>query len=109
MIPNLFPIFMTLSIMGLLDIPLDVATIMIASVVMGIAVDDKGRIFVVDSGLRQILVFTYDGHHIGSVGPGLMNIGREFSEPVDLVINKNMMYVLDRSLSHIYIFRIDIE
>lgn len=40
MIPNLFPIAMTLGFMGLMDIPLDVCTIMIASVTMGIAVDD---------------------------------------------------------------------
>lgn len=40
MIPNVFPIMMTLGFMGWFDIPLDVATIMIASVVIGIAVDD---------------------------------------------------------------------
>ena len=40
MIPNIFPIVMTLSIMGWMGIPLDVATIMIASIVLGIAVDD---------------------------------------------------------------------
>jgi len=40
MIPNLFPIMMTMGVMGWFNIPLDVATIMIASVVIGIAVDD---------------------------------------------------------------------
>ena len=40
MIPNLFPIGITLGIMGWYDIPLDVSTIMIASVTIGIAVDD---------------------------------------------------------------------
>jgi len=40
MIPNLFPIVMTLGLMGWLGIPLDVATTMIASVTIGIAVDD---------------------------------------------------------------------
>ncbi|MCP4136940.1 MAG: RND family transporter [bacterium] len=40
MIPNLFPIFLTLGLMGWLGIPLDVTTIMIASTVLGIAVDD---------------------------------------------------------------------
>jgi len=39
-IPNIFPIFLTLGIMGWLNIPLDISTIMIASVVIGIAVDD---------------------------------------------------------------------
>lgn len=40
MIPNLFPILTTLGIMGLYDIPLNVTNIMIASVTIGIAVDD---------------------------------------------------------------------
>lgn len=40
MIPNMFPIGVTLGIMGWFNIPLDVSTIMIASVTIGIAVDD---------------------------------------------------------------------
>lgn len=40
MIPNLFPIIMTLGLMGWTGIALDVATTMIASVTIGIAVDD---------------------------------------------------------------------
>ena len=41
MVPNLFPIVLTLGLMGWAGIPLDVATIMIASVTIGIAVDDS--------------------------------------------------------------------
>jgi uncharacterized protein len=40
MIPNIFPIFITLGVMGVLDIPFDVATVMIGSVTLGIVVDD---------------------------------------------------------------------
>lgn len=40
MIPNLVPIVITLGVMGFLKISLDVATIMIASVAIGISVDD---------------------------------------------------------------------
>lgn len=40
MVPNLFPIVITLGVMGWFGIPLDVATTMIASVTIGIAVDD---------------------------------------------------------------------
>ena len=40
MIPNLFPICITLGIMGWFGIPLDVVTVMIASIIIGIAVDD---------------------------------------------------------------------
>ncbi|MBI5551839.1 MAG: MMPL family transporter [Desulfobacterales bacterium] len=38
--PNLFPILGTFGLMGFLDIPLDVSTVMIASITIGIAVDD---------------------------------------------------------------------
>ncbi len=38
--PNLFPIFLTLGVMGVFNIPFDVATIMIGSVTLGIVVDD---------------------------------------------------------------------
>ncbi len=40
MVPNLFPIVVTLGIMGWQNIPLDVSTIMIANVTIGIAIDD---------------------------------------------------------------------
>ena len=40
MIPNLLPVVATLGVMGWLDIPLDVSTIMIGAIVIGIAVDD---------------------------------------------------------------------
>ncbi|MEO1912552.1 MAG: MMPL family transporter, partial [Myxococcales bacterium] len=40
MIPNLTPILLTLGIMGWADIPLDVFTLLIGSVAMGLAVDD---------------------------------------------------------------------
>ncbi|MCP4138251.1 MAG: RND family transporter [bacterium] len=40
MFPNLFPIVLTLGIMGWTGIPLDVTTIMIAGITMGLAVDD---------------------------------------------------------------------
>ena len=40
MIPNIFPIALTLGFMGWFNIPMDVATVMIASITIGIAVDD---------------------------------------------------------------------
>lgn len=40
MIPNILPIFATLAIMGYLDLNLDAATVMIAGIALGIAVDD---------------------------------------------------------------------
>ncbi len=40
MVPNLLPAFFTFGLMGLLDIPLDTDTLIIAPLIIGIAVDD---------------------------------------------------------------------
>lgn len=40
MIPNLLPVLTTLGIMGWLDVELDVATVLIAAISLGIAIDD---------------------------------------------------------------------
>jgi predicted RND superfamily exporter protein len=40
MIPNLVPVYLTLCVMGWLGIPLNMSTLMIGSIVIGVAVDD---------------------------------------------------------------------
>lgn len=40
MLPNLWPVLGVVGVMGWLGVPLDVATVMVASVVLGLAVDD---------------------------------------------------------------------
>ena len=40
MVPNLLPVLMTVGLMGVLDIPIDGSTLMIASVALGLCVDD---------------------------------------------------------------------
>jgi predicted RND superfamily exporter protein len=40
MVPNLIPVWMVLGLMGLLDIPLDNSSLMIGSIIIGLAVDD---------------------------------------------------------------------
>ncbi len=46
MVPNVFPVIFSIGIMGLLKIPLDYSTIMIAPMIIGIAVDDTVHYFV---------------------------------------------------------------
>lgn len=46
MIPNMFPLFIIGGLMGLLQINLDIMTIMIAPMVIGIAVDDTVHFFI---------------------------------------------------------------
>ncbi len=66
MIPNLFPIFLTIGFMGWLNIPMNTVTVMIASVALGIAVDDTIHFLVwfkrnVSTGLdiKSSLLMTY--------------------------------------------------
>jgi len=40
MIPNLFPIILTMGVMGFMDFPLDMFTMLIGSIAIGLAVDD---------------------------------------------------------------------
>ncbi len=40
MVPNLIPVFMVIGLMGWLDIPLDASTLMVGSIIIGLAVDD---------------------------------------------------------------------
>ncbi len=40
MIPNLIPIYLTLSLMGAAEIPLDASTLLVGGILLGIAVDD---------------------------------------------------------------------
>lgn len=40
LVPNLWPVALVLGLMGWLEIPLDIATVMVAAVILGLAVDD---------------------------------------------------------------------
>lgn len=40
MIPNLFPIFLTMGVMGWFDVPMDLFTMLVGSIAIGLAVDD---------------------------------------------------------------------
>ena len=44
MVPNLLPAMMTLGLMGFLGVPLDLATVLIAGIVLGISVNDTSHI-----------------------------------------------------------------
>ena len=46
MIPNVFPVVIAMGLMGLLDVSLDMMTVMIAPMIIGIAVDDTVHYFV---------------------------------------------------------------
>ncbi len=71
MIPNLIPVTVTLGVMGYLDIRLDVATIMIASVAIGISVDDTIHFL-----YRFKKEFQIDMNHYLAIQRTLSGVGR---------------------------------
>ncbi len=71
MIPNLIPIAITLGVMGYVGINLDVATIMIASVAIGISVDDTIHFL-----YRFKEEFKKDGDHYLAIQRTLAGVGR---------------------------------
>lgn len=71
MIPNLIPVVITLGVMGYLNIYLDVATIMIASVAIGISVDDTIHFL-----YRFKHEFQVDGNYYLAIQRSLSGVGR---------------------------------
>ncbi len=71
MIPNLIPIAITLGVMGYVGINLDVATIMIASVAIGISVDDTIHFL-----YRFKEEFRKDRNHYLAIQRALSGVGR---------------------------------
>jgi predicted RND superfamily exporter protein len=71
MVPNLVPVFLTLGVMGWCGIPLDYSKIMIASVAIGIAVDDT--IHLISRYRHQFLVY---GDYTVALRVALTDVGR---------------------------------
>ncbi|MBU0994635.1 MAG: hypothetical protein KJ737_19240 [Proteobacteria bacterium] len=70
MIPNIFPLILTIGMMGWLSIPFDSMTVMIACVTLGISVDDTIHYIVwlkrsISSGknLQTSILETHNRHH----------------------------------------------
>lgn len=71
LLPNIIPIGMALGLMGWLDIPLNIVTVMIASIAIGIAVDDTIHYI-----SRARLEFAKDGDYDASMDRVLHSVGR---------------------------------
>ena len=72
-VPNIMPILSTFSLMVLLDVPLDAGTVMVASIALGIAVDDTVHIL---ASYRRARVRGYANREailesLGTVGPSI--------------------------------------
>ena len=72
MIPNVLPILLTLGLMGWIGINLNVTTVMIASIALGIAVDDTIHMMV----RMRNETHDADGDHDRGVNRALHSVGR---------------------------------
>jgi predicted RND superfamily exporter protein len=71
MIPNLSPVFLTLGVMGWMDIPLDYVRLLIGSVAIGISVDDS-----IHSVNRFVIEFRRLGNYEAALRATMQNVGR---------------------------------
>ncbi len=71
MVPNLIPVFLTLGVMGWMEIPLDYSKVTIAAVAMGIAVDDTIHLV-----LRFRHEFSLCGQYSKALRAALIDVGR---------------------------------
>jgi predicted RND superfamily exporter protein len=71
MAPNLIPIVLTLGTMGLLDIPLNIATAPVAAIALGIAIDDTIHFLV-----RFRMEFTKEQNYSKAIENTLRSVGK---------------------------------
>ncbi len=71
LLPNLLPVFVTLGYMGWSDTPLDLGTVLIACVAIGVAVDDTIHFF-----SRFQLEFLETGNYREAINLSILHVGR---------------------------------
>lgn len=98
MIPNIFPIFLSLGIMGFFDVPLDMTSLMIASIAMGLVVDDTVH-FIYN--FRKYYLRTGDAHE--AVRATFMGVGRAMLI-TSVVLTFGFFVLMAATLNHIVRF-----
>ncbi len=98
MIPNLLPIMMTLGIMGAMKVPLDMTSLMIASIAMGLVVDDTVH-FVYN--FRKYYLKT--GNAFAAVNITLTGVGRAMLV-TSIVLSCGFFVTVFAHLSHTFRF-----
>ena len=98
MIPNIIPIVMTLGIMGAADVPLDMTSLMIASIAMGLVVDDTVH-FIYN--FRKYYLKT--GNAYAAVNISLSGIGRAMIV-TSIVLSCGFFVTILAHLSHTFRF-----
>jgi predicted RND superfamily exporter protein len=98
MIPNLGPILVVLGIMGWLDIPLDMFTMLIASIAMGLAVDDTVHFMYHFKGY-----FKQTGSVKEAVGHTLHTAGRAMLT-TSIVLSAGFFIFIFASMNNVFFF-----
>jgi|SRR5579872_28269 len=74
----------------------------------GLAVLNRGNIYVSDSSLNQIQVFTHEGQRLSTFDPSTIK-GMNFSHPTGMWIDGRSLYVVDSENNRIGLFQINGE
>jgi predicted RND superfamily exporter protein len=94
MIPNVFPVFLTMGFMGLAGIYLDVITVSFAAVVIGVAVDDTIHFFT-----RFRSEFSRWGNYDIALRETLGSVGRPITFTTLVLIVGNAVFMLSSLLA----------
>ena len=98
MIPNIIPIVITLGLMGAADVPLDMTSLMIASIAMGLVVDDTVHLIY---NFRKYYLKT--GNAYAAVNISLSGIGRAMIV-TSIVLSCGFFVTILAHLSHTFRF-----
>ncbi len=97
MIPNIFPIITTIGLMGWFGIPLDVVTVLLASISLGIAIDDSIHF------LNSFLEACKTKSHIEAVACSYRRIGRPITITTLLLIGGFLVMIFSDYMPIIYL------
>ncbi|MGK5094659.1 MMPL family transporter [Deltaproteobacteria bacterium TL4] len=98
MMPNFLPVILGMALMGFCHIPLDMASIIIACIVMGLVVDDTTHF--IHNFLRY---FHQNGDAVSAVQRTLQTVGRSMLF-TSIVLSGSFFVFLWSSLNHMFIF-----
>ena len=69
-----------------------------------VAVDTAGRVYVVDTGNKRVVIFAADGNYISQFGSAGLGPG-QFDEPVGIAFDQRAVYVADTWNQRIQVFQ----
>ncbi len=93
MIPNIFPVFLTMGFMGLVGYYLDVITISYAAVIIGVAVDDSIHFF---TRFRQ--EFARLGRYRDALDATYLSVGRPLTQTTIVLVLGNLVLMMSSLL-----------